>query len=44
MCPKDVDNTANSVDLDQTASLGAVWSGSTLFVQAHLSEILGTIR
>ena len=29
---------ANSVDPDQTASSGAVWSGSTLFVYAILSE------
>ena len=37
MHPKDADGMANSVDLDQTA-LGAVWSGSTLFAQAYLSE------
>ena len=29
---------ANSVDPDQTAPLGAVWSGSTLFAQTCLSE------
>ena len=28
---KDADRMANSVDPDQTAPLGAVWSGSTLF-------------
>ena len=38
MRPKDADQIANSVDPDQTAPVGAVWSGSTLFVQAHLSE------
>ena len=31
ICPKDADGMANSVDPDQTAPLGAVWSGSTLF-------------
>ena len=31
---------ANSVDPDQTAPLGAVWSGSTLFAQPSLSECL----
>ena len=31
MCPKDADGMANSVDPDQTAPLGAVWSGSSLF-------------
>ena len=31
---------ANSVDPDQTAPLGAVWSGSTLFAYAILSETL----
>ena len=34
---------ANSVDPDQTP-LGAVWSGSTLFAQAYLSENLGSYR
>ena len=29
---------ANSVDPDQTAPLEAVWSGSTLFAKAYLSE------
>ena len=33
---------ANSVDPDQTASLGAVWSGSALFAYAILSAILVT--
>ena len=31
---------ANSVDPDQTAPLGAVWSGSTLFAQPFSSECL----
>ena len=35
MGSKDVDRMENSVDLDQTAPLGAVWSGSSLFAQAH---------
>ena len=33
--PKDADRIANSV--------GAVWFGSALFVQAYLSENLGTL-
>ena len=40
---KDVDRIANSVDPDQTALLEAVWSGSTLFAQTCLSEILRTL-
>ena len=35
---------ANSVDPDQTAPLGAVWSGSALFAQAYLSENFGSLR
>ena len=31
MSPNDADGMANSVDPDQTAPLGAVWSGSALF-------------
>ena len=31
---------ANSVDPDQTAPSGAVWSGSTLFVYVILSDAL----
>ena len=42
MSPKDADGKANSVDPDQTAPLGAVWSGSTLFAQTCLSEKLGS--
>ena len=44
MHPKDVARIANSVDPDQTAPLGAVWSGSTLFAQANLSENLGSLQ
>ena len=29
---------ANSVDLDQTAPLGAVWSGSALLAQTYLYQ------
>ena len=35
---------ANSVDPDQTAPLGAVWSGSALFAKTCLSEKLGSLR
>ena len=44
MCPKGADGMANSVDPDQTAPLGAVWSGPTLFAQTYLSENLGKLR
>ena len=44
MSPKDADGMANSVDPDQTAPLGAVWSGSALFAQTCLSENLGKLR
>ena len=44
MHPKDTERMANSVDADQTAPLGTVWSGSTLFTQACLSKNLGTLR
>ena len=40
MRPKDADRMAHSIDPDQTA----VWSGSTLFAQAYLSENLGSLR
>ena len=43
MSPNDADGMSNSVDPDQTAPLGAVWSGSTLFAQAYLSENLGSL-
>ena len=44
MHPKDAERLANSVDPDQTAPLGAVWSGSALFAQSYLSENLGSLR
>ena len=44
MHPKDAAGIANSVDPDQTAPLGAVWSESALFAQTHLSENLGSLR
>ena len=46
MCPNDADGMANSVDpesADQTAPLGAVWSGSALFAKAYMSENLGSL-
>ena len=43
MRPKDAEGMANSVDPEQTVPLGAVWSGSTLFVQTFLSENLGSL-
>ena len=42
MSPNDADGMANSVDPDQTAPLGAVWSESALFAQAYLSENFGS--
>ena len=44
MSPNDAAGIVNSVDPDQTASLGAVWSGSALFAQTWLSENLGKLR
>ena len=44
MSPNDADGMANSEDPDQTAPLGAVWSGPALFAQACLSENLGSLR
>ena len=41
MHPKDAEGIANSVDPDQTAPLGAVWSGSALFAQTCLSKKYG---
>ena len=43
MSPNDADGMANSIDPDQTAPQGAVWSGSALFAQAYLSENLGSL-
>ena len=42
--PNDADEMANSVDPDQTAPVGAVWSGSALFTQTCLSENIGSLR
>ena len=44
MHPEDADSIANSEDPDQTAPLGAVWSGSALFAQTNLLENLGSLR
>ena len=44
MSPNNADGMANSVDPDQTAPVGAVWSVSALFAQAYLSENLGSLR
>ena len=44
MHPKDASGIANSVDPDQTAPPGAVWSGSALFAQTYLSENLESLR
>ena len=41
---KDGNGIANSEDPDQTAPLGAAWSGSALFAQTCLSENLGSLR
>ena len=42
MRPKDADWIANCVDPDQTAPLGAVWYGFTLFAQGYLPQNLGS--
>ena len=44
MSQNDGDGMANGVDPDQTAPVGAVWSGSALFAQAYLSKNLGSLR
>ena len=44
MHPEDVGRIAISVDPDQTAPGGAVWSGSALFAQTCLSENLGSLQ
>ena len=44
MHTKNADSIENSEDPDQTAPLGAVWSGSALFAQTNLSENLGSLR
>ena len=43
MSPNNADGMANSVDPDQTAPLGVVWSGPALFAQAYLSGNLGSL-
>ena len=43
MHPKDAAGIANSVAPDQTAPLGAVWSGSALFAQTNMSKNLGKL-
>ena len=44
MHPKGAAGIANSVDPDQTAPVGAVWSGYALFAQTCLSKNLGTLQ
>ena len=44
MSPNDANGMENSADPNQTAPLGAVWSGSALFAQAYLSENLGSLQ
>ena len=44
LSPNDADGMATSVDPDQTAPLGAVWSGSALFARTCLSENLEKLR
>ena len=41
---KDANGITNSEDPDQTAPLGAVWSGSALFPQTYLSLNLCSLR
>ena len=43
MHSKATDGMANSIDPDQTAPLGAVWSGSTLFAYTCPSKHLGSL-
>ena len=40
MCSKDAERMTNHVDPDQTAPLGATWSGSALFAQIQLKTIM----
>ena len=44
MCPNKADGMENSVDSDQTAPLGVVWSGSTLFAQTFLGNYGNVIK
>ena len=39
MSPNYADGMANSVDPDQTAPVGAVWSGSALFAQICVQKL-----
>ena len=43
MISKDEDRMAHSVDPDETALVGAVWSGFTLLAQTCLSKNLGSL-
>ena len=43
MHPIDAEWIADSVDPDQTAPVGALWSGSALFAQAYLSKNFGSL-
>ena len=43
MRPNDADGIANSVDSDETAPPGVVWSGSALFAKTCQSENLGSL-
>ena len=42
-CQNGAKGIANSEELDQTAPLGAVWSGSVLFAKTYLSENLWSL-
>ena len=44
MHQKNAEGIANSVNPDQTAPLGTVWSGSALFAKTCLSENLGKLQ
>ena len=43
-CINDANGIANSANPDQTAPLGAVWSGFALFAQSELSKNLGSLQ
>ena len=43
-CQNGANAIANSEYPDQTAPLGAVWSGYALFAQTYLSENFGSLR
>ena len=44
MSSNDTDGMGNSVDPDQTAPLGSVWSESALNAPAYLSKNLGSLQ